>query len=146
MKTQKEFEENLYKRNFTDRIRNNAISNGMVILLALGIFTDIIGRINHNANHYEGAALIVGYFFPVIYLCIVTYFLLFRPLDILKEKEKLRKQLKELKKEKDSIRTALEEKFKKIDPEDEKQLNEIQEKIWNLEFQFKMLGGNTEKE
>jgi hypothetical protein len=155
MKTKQELEEKLYKSYFIDRKRNNTIAFGISISLIVAVIS-VIWK-----NKTPGVDLMVfGLLSFLVYILSSTWFF-FRPYDLEKEKLKLTQKMDELELEMAELQYKFNEKFENKNlnnlstngiichmqdkEKEEKKINELQVKIWKLEFNLKMIGGKNQK-
>lgn len=155
MKTKQQFEEKLYKSYFIDRKRNNTIAFGMFIVLIVAMISAIW------KNKTLGVDLMVFGLLGFLIYSLVFIWFFFRPYDLEKEKQKLNQKITRLELEVSELQYKFNEKFVNKDlnslstdgiichmqdkEKEEKKINTIQEKLWTLEVNLKMIGGTNQK-
>jgi len=143
MKTKKEIAADLY-----NKVKlNHSIAIAMYIMFGICILVDIIARIQGYENHFDIASGVVGTIFPLIFSCIVGYYLFF-PSNVKKEKEEMMRLLEKLRSEKKQLEELVLAEAQNRNPETH-YLNlsqKTQEKIWELELRLNMLGEKIEQE
>ncbi len=143
MKTQQQFEEDLYKR--TQEHHHMGIAMRMVfgIVLLIGV----IVWLNGNPNYFEIGLKVAGYLFLAAFFCIGCYYFFF-PIKIEKEKERLTEKLKKLMEQRDYFGEIALAEAQNQNPENHYSnlFQKTQEKIWELELRLRMLGEKIEQE
>lgn len=159
MKTQKEIEGVLYKTYFTKRRKAKILFHGLGITFIIGLIIDIVGRLTHQEDHFDVTLSAIGLLSLLCFIIMIIYDLFTSPeYEIKSQKEKLQKSIDELNLRKNVLTNAVAEEYKKISDDDgyhdtqerlsalklnldnELQISQLQENIWELEFKLKMLG------
>lgn len=138
MKTKSECEASLYWQTKMNR----SIAIAMYVVFGIGVLVDIISWIGGVIHHFEIASTVLGYLFPLVFSCVILYHF-FSSSDIEKEKEKIGKTLDSLKKEREYFEELALNEAQNQNPENiyQKKFEEIQQKIWKLEWKRKQIGG-----
>lgn len=138
MKTKSEYEAGLYRQ-----IKlNSDIAIAMYIVVGIGVVVDIFLRIEGAKNHFDVASREIGFISPLLFCCVFLYHF-FWPADIEKEKKTIEKEIDVLKQEREYFDPIAFGEAQNQNPEKiyQKKIEEIQQKIWKLEWKRKQIGG-----
>jgi hypothetical protein len=150
MKTREEIEYALYKRHFINNKKNKITKLSVGITLLIAFIIDILCGVIFEMKGYSlmtTNGTVVGIVTTiVIFNWLFLGFILKDNVNISRKKYDIEKKIIELRGKKAECRKKLEEKYKIIEPADEKDVNALEYQIICLEVKFKLFGGEITKE